>query len=106
MFECMLCILQTDESFVQRIAIFLPDAYPQLDKAMKHGEPRPSIVGPESGPEAPYPLRLDGPVVKGFGRGSKEVRTRMSHSSDHRYVSVPSPAILLIKLYSLSIQHN
>ena len=40
---------------------------------MKHGDPRPMVVGLESGPKAPYPLRLEGPVVKGFGRGSKEV---------------------------------
>jgi hypothetical protein len=31
------------------------------------------IVGPDSGPEAPFPLYLNGEVVKGFGRGSKEV---------------------------------
>ncbi len=34
---------------------------------------RPSIIGPDSGPEAPYPLRMGGEVVSGFGRGSKEV---------------------------------
>jgi len=31
------------------------------------------VVGPENGPEAPYPIRLAGPVIKGFGRGSKEL---------------------------------
>ena len=46
---------------------------------MKHGDPRPMVVGPESGPEAPYPLRLEGPVVKGFGRGSKEVSVSNLH---------------------------
>lgn len=35
--------------------------------------PRPTIVGPDSGPETPYPLRMKGKVVSGFGRGSKEV---------------------------------
>ena len=40
---------------------------------MKHGDPRPEIVGPDSGPEPPFPLKLEGPVIKGFGRGSKEV---------------------------------
>lgn len=35
---------------------------------------RPLIVGPDSGPEAPFPLRLAGPVIKGFGRGSKELQ--------------------------------
>lgn len=37
---------------------------------------RPLIVGPESGPEAPYPLQMEGQVIKGFGRGSKEVSGR------------------------------
>ena len=36
---------------------------------------RPSIVGPDAGPESPYPLRMEGKVISGFGRGSKEVRT-------------------------------
>ncbi|KAF1998482.1 riboflavin kinase [Amniculicola lignicola CBS 123094] len=30
------------------------------------------IAGPEV-PEAPYPIKLRGPVIKGFGRGSKEL---------------------------------
>lgn len=34
---------------------------------------RPSIIGPDSGPESPFPLRMGGKVVSGFGRGSKEV---------------------------------
>jgi len=46
----------------------------QLLSNMAAGEPRPTIVGPESGPENPYPLRMKGKVVSGFGRGSKEVR--------------------------------
>lgn len=37
---------------------------------------RPLIVGPESGPDAPYPLQMEGKVIKGFGRGSKEVSER------------------------------
>lgn len=35
---------------------------------------RPSVVGPDSGPEAPYPLHMEGKVISGFGRGSKEVK--------------------------------
>lgn len=35
---------------------------------------RPLIVGPERGPSSPFPLRLSGPVIKGFGRGSKELQ--------------------------------
>lgn len=35
---------------------------------------RPTIVGPSSGPPPPpFPLYLSGPVVRGFGRGSKEL---------------------------------
>lgn len=36
---------------------------------------RPDYAGPERGPEAPFPIELRGPVIKGFGRGSKEVGT-------------------------------
>lgn len=43
-------------------------------------EPRASIIGPSSGPEAPFPLRMRGAVEKGFGRGSKEVRPLPSPS--------------------------
>ncbi|KPM36120.1 hypothetical protein AK830_g10446 [Neonectria ditissima] len=34
---------------------------------------RPSIVGPDAGPETPYPYRMEGKVIAGFGRGSKEL---------------------------------
>ncbi|KAG9251459.1 riboflavin kinase [Emericellopsis atlantica] len=34
---------------------------------------RPSIVGQNTGPEAPYPLTMEGKVISGFGRGSKEL---------------------------------
>jgi len=42
---------------------------------------RPSIVGDDAGPEAPYPLQMEGKVMAGFGRGSKEVRlcNKMRH---------------------------
>lgn len=35
--------------------------------------PRPLITGPPSGPTPPYPLRLSGPVIPGFGRGSSSL---------------------------------
>ncbi|PWW75307.1 riboflavin kinase [Tuber magnatum] len=35
---------------------------------------RPLTVGSAEGPEDPFPLRLSGPVIKGFGRGSKELQ--------------------------------
>ncbi|KAK4219992.1 putative riboflavin kinase [Rhypophila decipiens] len=34
---------------------------------------RPSIVGPSTGPEPPFPYRMEGKVISGFGRGSKEL---------------------------------
>ncbi|KAF2862240.1 riboflavin kinase [Piedraia hortae CBS 480.64] len=34
---------------------------------------RPKTSGPASGPESPFPIRLSGKVVNGFGRGSKEL---------------------------------
>ena len=39
---------------------------------MRPDTPRPLIVGPEN-PSPPFPLRLSGPIVKGFGRGSSEL---------------------------------
>jgi hypothetical protein len=40
---------------------------------MRPDAPRPTIIGPDAGPEVPFPLRMGGKVVSGFGRGSKEV---------------------------------
>ncbi|KAL4917473.1 riboflavin kinase-domain-containing protein [Aspergillus aurantiobrunneus] len=40
---------------------------------MPPSTPRPPVSGPDPGPEAPFPIRLSGPVIKGFGRGSKEL---------------------------------
>ncbi|KAF7185218.1 Riboflavin kinase [Pseudocercospora fuligena] len=40
---------------------------------MRPDGPRPTVAGPESGPEPPFPLKLDGKVIKGFGRGSKDL---------------------------------
>lgn len=39
---------------------------------MRPDAPRDPIAGPDT-PEKPYPLKLSGKVIKGFGRGSKEV---------------------------------
>ena len=36
---------------------------------------RPLIVGPSSGPREPYPLQMEGKVIKGHGRGSKDLGT-------------------------------
>ncbi|KAI0189640.1 hypothetical protein F4808DRAFT_33778 [Astrocystis sublimbata] len=35
--------------------------------------PRPRILYTDAGPEAPFPLRMEGAVISGFGRGSKEL---------------------------------
>ncbi|KAJ9628409.1 uncharacterized protein PV06_06523 [Exophiala oligosperma] len=35
--------------------------------------PRELFAGPEDGPAKPFPIRLQGPVIHGFGRGSKEL---------------------------------
>ena len=40
---------------------------------MRPDGPRDPVAGPDSGPEPPFPIKLSGPVIKGFGRGSKEV---------------------------------
>ncbi|KAI1148445.1 hypothetical protein F4825DRAFT_464878 [Nemania diffusa] len=36
-------------------------------------DPRPRILYSDSGPEPPFPLRMEGAVISGFGRGSKEL---------------------------------
>ncbi|KAI1609822.1 riboflavin kinase [Exophiala viscosa] len=40
---------------------------------MRPNGPRDPYAGAESGPEEPFPIRLQGPVIRGFGRGSKEL---------------------------------
>ncbi|KAJ5585412.1 Riboflavin kinase [Penicillium hispanicum] len=40
---------------------------------MRPDKPREPVAGPDAGPEAPYPVQLSGPVIKGFGRGSKDL---------------------------------
>jgi len=55
--------------------------------------PRELFAGPDDGPAPPFPLKLSGKVIKGFGRGSKEVRTNILLSSDTllRYSPLPPP---------------
>ncbi|ORY28599.1 riboflavin kinase-domain-containing protein [Naematelia encephala] len=48
-----------------------PPSAPQAEMAPMSRSNRPTIVGPDIGPEAPYPLRLEGTVTKGFGRGAR-----------------------------------
>ncbi|KAK5046400.1 riboflavin kinase [Exophiala bonariae] len=51
------------------------DSQPPANVSVKDGgdRERDQFAGPESGPEAPFPIKLQGPVIKGFGRGSKEL---------------------------------
>ncbi|KAF8477276.1 hypothetical protein BDZ91DRAFT_708972 [Kalaharituber pfeilii] len=43
--------------------------------ALSSGALRPIVpIGSTSGPEPPFPLYISGPVIKGFGRGSKELQ--------------------------------
>jgi len=60
------------ESTTQQRSPLLPRTpVPWCDKSNPMA--RPLIVGPSTGPEAPYPLRMEGKVIRGFGRGSKEL---------------------------------
>lgn len=40
---------------------------------MRPNRNRSPVAGPVTGPTTPFPIQLSGPVVKGFGRGSKEL---------------------------------
>ena len=40
---------------------------------MRPDRPRSPLAGPATGPTAPFPIQLSGPIVKGFGRGSREL---------------------------------
>lgn len=46
---------------------------------MRPDGPRDPVAGPDSGPEPPFPIKISGPVIKGFGRGSKEVNALSLH---------------------------
>lgn len=40
---------------------------------MRPSAPRPLVTGPPTAPSPPFPIRLSGPIIKGFGRGSAEL---------------------------------
>lgn len=65
------------------------------------GNTRPAIVGPESGPEHPFPLQMEGKVIKGFGRGSKEVS--WSHFS---LAHAHTPVCVCVCVCMLRAQHH
>ncbi|CAA7260192.1 unnamed protein product [Cyclocybe aegerita] len=52
---------------------------------------RPQIVGPDT-PEAPFPIALDGPVQKGFGRGSKDLGCPTANLPDESITPISSVA--------------
>ncbi|KAF9563715.1 riboflavin kinase [Agrocybe pediades] len=52
---------------------------------------RPRIVGPDS-PESPYPIRLSGPVQKGFGRGGKDLGCPTANLPDESIGAISSVA--------------
>ncbi|CAK4031245.1 riboflavin kinase [Lecanosticta acicola] len=40
---------------------------------MGRDRPHDEVAGPDDGPQPPFPLRLNGKVIKGFGRGSADL---------------------------------
>lgn len=64
-------------------------------------------VGRPEGPDHPFPIRLSGPIIKGFGRGSKEVSewvTNIPHPCAYACMHAYSPCpLFLTLLLSLSI---
>jgi hypothetical protein len=55
---------------------------------MRPDGPRDPVAGPDDGPAAPFPLRLNGKVIKGFGRGSKEVSMEINSYESSRISSL------------------
>ncbi|KAI8060802.1 hypothetical protein BC940DRAFT_311387 [Gongronella butleri] len=49
---------------------------------------RPLLVGPET-PTAPYPLSIQGTVVKGYGRGSRELGIPTANLSEEALAMIP-----------------
>ncbi|KAF8528859.1 riboflavin kinase [Hysterangium stoloniferum] len=59
-------------------------------------ESRPQIVGDDSGPNSPFPVRLAGPVQRGFGRGGKDLGCPTANLPDESLepiASVTEPGI-------------
>nr|POF04488.1 transcription activator of gluconeogenesis [Quercus suber] len=79
--KCMMCWTMKRDTFDMPMMIVInTDVYshralihqllPPPFTIMSH---RPETTGPDSGPEPPFPLKLSGKVIKGFGRGSSEL---------------------------------
>ncbi|KAF5369961.1 hypothetical protein D9758_001278 [Tetrapyrgos nigripes] len=50
---------------------------------------RPQVVGPET-PEFPFPIKLSGPVQRGFGRGGKDLGCPTANLPDESIESIAS----------------
>jgi riboflavin kinase len=48
------------------------NARPEVTQTVSFRSDRPQIVGPDA-PEPPFPIKLSGPVQRGFGRGGKDL---------------------------------
>jgi hypothetical protein len=66
---------------------------------MRPEGPRDAVAGPDSGPEPPFPIKLSGPVITGFGRGSKEVRKNFSLLSKVDLCAFLNTTVLLFASY-------
>lgn len=69
---------------------------------MRPDGPREPFAGPDGGPESPFPIKLCGPVIKGFGRGSKEVSSPPLCRSLSSFAFFASSLFYLLCLYSRS----
>ncbi|GAO50660.1 riboflavin kinase [Saitoella complicata NRRL Y-17804] len=58
-----------------------------MHPAALHVSSRPLLIGPDA-PESPYPIRVEGEVIKGFGRGSKELGIPTANLPEHAIASV------------------
>ncbi|KAL9000713.1 MAG: hypothetical protein Q9169_000749 [Polycauliona sp. 2 TL-2023] len=72
-----------DQERSRRQSTFSPSCTPQtIDPQFptqpqmpthRPSRPRSPLAGPSTGPATPFPITLSGPIVKGFGRGSREL---------------------------------
>jgi hypothetical protein len=69
-FACLLALVQSFSSTCARTSTY---HIRQTTRTMRPDGHRDLFAGPGEGPAPPFPLKLDGKVIKGFGRGSSEV---------------------------------
>jgi hypothetical protein len=97
---------------------------PQQRPSDHDASPRPTIIGPESAPEPPFPVRLCGIVEHGFKRGSRELgcptanlpasltanpaldRNGVYFGWAAVWLSMPSPQPPVIKPMVMSVGYN